>query len=841
MTTGEVAHAPPLAVNNDNKPEESASPPSISGGAASERRLLPDGSSAAAHIAGDVLQTENRGRVKQLVSVLLSPRAVGNRPAARFQASVDYLASALHGRPFDYHDRRWATALLERRRDRQHGGSTQEHWREWRRWFPDQPELWRHVRDGHSDPKVSEEFDYQAISVPRAQGIRSYSAEEAAFMVTYFTKLQTMGVVRLCDARDHQHGSPVCYLRLAFIPKDDGSQRMIVDGKAMSENEDPPSYRCIRVQDLADWMRPRTRLLRIDLVKYYWMFAASLTQMQLQRFWTPDGREAILRTMSMGVKGSGYWGGRCFAGSWALVFQSLGIDLIGYMDEGLLQEKDPVMAKVQQVFVITILEDVGLSCHLTDQPTEDDDCKSDMSAPLIAAKFIGCIVDPELGRLSPSPARLDRIRGDSRQLLRHMLDGTNAPMSLVASLLGRIRSCLQTHVQAGFRSLRLNHILVAHGRAFGVDRRELRRPVLSQALQYVSKELRYWSDRHPVDEYTLINNQVPTQVTVIGDASEYGVSVGADLTSPAGLSPASLLLCQAFLLQFKFTTEDQITYHHNFKEAMVPVEALRALHDWMYVEEGQPGAPVRLLNLTDNMTVRGAFKHKRTRSVEIARIMAPLMSDLNEWNWIVGSEYLQKLLMDATIHDSGSRAVSTIWDCGLPLWMAHSLLTDQGLSTADLIDLFAEAATALSPRFVSRFPRSAMDSRPAPIWVDALAGSSPAWSAAANPHVSTGTVLWAYPPPRFLLQVFARIEADRTESILVVMPLRSQRAMPAFERLLTQTPTLTSIAVHELVVPEGTNPAIEQAYGQRLDLIAGVLSGSPERRKAYQRSRYETP
>ena len=173
--------------------------------------------------------------------------------------------------------------------------------------------------------------------------------------------------------------------------------------------------------------------------------------------------------------------------------------------------------------------------------------------------------------------------------------------------------------------------------------------------------------------------------------------------------------------------------------------------------------------------------------------------------------------------------------------MARSLLIDQGLSTADLIDLFAEAATALSPRFVSRFPRAATDSRPAPIWVDALAGSSPAWSAAANPHVSTGTVLWAYPPPRFLLQVFARIEADRTESILVVMPLRSQRAMPAFERLLTQTPTLTSIAVHELVVPEGTNPAIEQAYGQRLDLIAGVLSGSPERRKAYQRSRYETP
>ena len=198
MTTGEAAHAPPLAVNNnnnDNKPEETAPPPAASVGAASERRELPDGSSAAAHIGDDILQpeTENRGRVKQLVSALLSKRAVGSRPVTRFQASVDCLASALHGRPCDHHDRRWATALLERRRDRQHGGSTQGHWCDWRRWFPDQPALWRHVRDGHSDPKVSEGFDHQAISVPRAQGISSHSVEEAAFVATCFIKLQTMG------------------------------------------------------------------------------------------------------------------------------------------------------------------------------------------------------------------------------------------------------------------------------------------------------------------------------------------------------------------------------------------------------------------------------------------------------------------------------------------------------------------------------------------------------------------------------------------------------------------------------------------------------------------------
>ena len=559
---------------------------------------------------------------------------------------------------------------------------------------------------------------------------------------------------------------------------------MMVDGKAMSENEDPPSFRCIRVQDLPDWMRPRIRLLRIDLVKCHWMFAASLTQMQLQRFWTPDGRDAILQTTSMGAKGSGCWEGGCFAGSWVPVFQALGIDVIGCMDEGLRQEVDPVMAKVQEIFVITILEDVVLSCHLTDQLVEDDDCKTDMAAPLVAAKFVGCTVDPELGRPSSSPARLDRIREDARQLQRHMIDGTSAPTSLVASLLGRTRSCLRIHVQAGFRSLRLNHILVAHGRAFGVDRRELRRAVLPQALRCVSKEPRHWSGHHPVDEHVLVNNQVPTQVTVIGDASEHGVSVGATLTSPAGLGPASLLLCQAFLLQFKFTKEDQITCHHNFKEAMVPVEALRALHDWMCVEEGRPGA----------------IKHKRTRSVEIARTMAPLMSDLNRWNWTAGSECLEKLLVDATIHHSGSRAVSTIWDCGLPPWMVCSLLANQGLSTVDLIDLFAEAGTAVSPRFVSRFPRSATDSRPAPGgqhqsgWMPQRARAR---RGRRRPTRTSrrGQCSGACPPPRFLLQVFARVEADCAESILVVMPLRSQRAVPAFERLLTQTPTLTSIAV----------------------------------------------
>ena len=157
---------------------------------------------------------------------------------------------------------------------------------------------------------------------------------------------------------------------------------------------------------------------------------------------------------------------------------------------------------------------------------------------------------------------------------------------------------------------------------------------------------------------------------------------------------------------------------------------------------------------------------------------------------------------------------------------------------ARVIDLFAEPPTALSKLFVSRFPKAASGDHPAPLWVDALAFSSPPWHSEGNRHLATGTLLYAYPPPRLLQTVFARIERDRTPSTLVVMPLHSQRAMPSFERPLTATPTLTSVAVQDLVIPEGSNPQMTAAHGERLDLIAGLLSGQPDLRKAYQLQRY---
>ena len=58
--------------------------------------------------------------------------------------------------------------------------------------------------------------------------------------------------------------------------------------------------------------------------------------------------------------------------------------------------------------------------------------------------------------------------------------------------------------------------------------------------------------------------------------------------------------------------------------------------------------------------------------------------------------------------------------------------------------------------------------------------------------------------------------------------------MPSFERLLTATPTLTSVAVQDLVIPEGSNPQMTASHGERLDLIAGLSSGQPDLRKACQ-------
>ena len=59
-----------------------------------------------------------------------------------------------------------------------------------------------------------------------------------------------------------------------------------------------------------------------------------------------------------------------------------------------------------------------------------------------------------------------------------------------------------------------------------------------------------------------------------------------------------------------------------------------------------------------------------------------------------------------------------------------------------------------------------------------------------------------------------------------------------FRKAADGDPTLTSVAVQDLVIPEGSNPTMTAAYGQRLDLIVGLSSGRPELRKEYQLLRY---
>ena len=71
-------------------------------------------------------------------------------------------------------------------------------------------------------------------------------------------------------------------------------------------------------------------------------------------------------------------------------------------------------------------------------------------------------VDPGLGRISPAPLRLANIREGASQLLRHTREGTAAPMTLPSALLGRARSCLQLHVQAGLRGSRVKESVVCH-------------------------------------------------------------------------------------------------------------------------------------------------------------------------------------------------------------------------------------------------------------------------------------------------------------------------------------------------------------------------------------------
>ena len=248
----------------------------------------------------------------------------------------------------------------------------------------------------------------------------------------------------------------------------------------------------------------------------------------------------------------------------------------------------------------------------------------------------------------------------------------------------------------------------------------------------------------------------------------------------------------------------------------------------------EEGEALQVAGGTDNTTVVACVNKNHSRSLELCKVMIPLVRGAKSHWVLLSSFFLPKAQMDSTSCDLNSRRRSGLWERGLPELIFLNMLTSLGRDpTEPVLDLMACRQTAKSQFFVSwRADHAAQ-------WTDALSPASHPWRRPWTPQheppdgrVPPQALPYAFVGPGLIERVLERILRDGTESILVVTPLFSHSRLHLFFRLLTVPPLMIPISSAELVPPEGRVIA-DPVADRRVTLVAGILSGNVHGDGAY--------
>jgi len=578
--------------------------------------------------------------------------------------------------------------------------------------------------------------------------------------------------------------------RLGARAKDDGSARYVSDLTHHNMNELVPHFQGTSEQMFLDWLRPNTFRATADLTKQYWQIPARVSQQRLMSFPKPHGDGYLQwRVLTMGAKGASRVGATMTALGLAVANARMLTDGFSYMDETAVQHHNQLMALLHQMGILVLFRYLGARINLP----------KSMTVPQQSILFIGLRAVSPRHQVAPAEKRLATIR----QAAEAMQGPALPTKQQLASLVGRVRSLLRCHQTAGFRSARMSEALAQMVRLHGPLARSAR--MGARLHQWIQQELRFWAHPHPEQEWRFCPSAA-IATTIVVDSSMYGWAGEVISRGPR------------FRTSGFFSAEQRTLWWHDTHECAGLVHTVLA---WLQqVRPSGAQLPMSLLVGTDNITTMVAANKRRSKSLQVSALMADFIPVLYRQGFELSAFHINKEQMDSEFQvDARGRRRSSIWEWGLPRPLVAQICHHLGVASGrPLLDLFASQNVAQSPHFVSLEPNHNA------LWWDALSPASPPWNETSNPLIPERSLLYAFPPPRLLPQVFRRLRQDQPDSLLVVMPCFS--TIPVWSQLLEfmrSPPAFLVLYSDELEPPEGR--VIARTFsGQRFTFLAAILS-----------------
>jgi hypothetical protein len=655
-------------------------------------------------------------------------------------------------------------------------GGPNRRWKQWKRMLPDRPEIWNELlRRRWMDRKLDPDFDYPQAPPP--------DPVTAAKLLIPEREMWDLGCLEFEDDPE----SPGSILREFTVDKADTvcpvtgglKQRVVVDGKVVSTNEDIPHYKGPTVAGQIKWVPKNARLLRTDLSKMYWQVEARTAQRRYQRVWSVIyKRLARLTCAGMGWKGVPRWAQMMMSATARWMFVNLGLNVYTYMDEGLAAGEDEVEAYMAARSHREILAFQGWQINFD---------KSDTFVPRRSTDFCGITHHTTFGTVSPPLTRMAKVRTTSLAVINLYHGNQNVSGWLLASLLGQLNSLLPLHQQAGFRQSRMSAVRAQFQRRHGPTRMALRRHhVPRQALAWIIEELTYWASSNPGDEWRYqpkLTEMWDSVMTV--DSSMWGYAAEAN----------------AFYTQGHFDAQDR-QRHHCTLEFLGGSLGRQAFYNSPAYTPGSSLKPHDQLVQYDNVTSVTAAEKFRTKNMEMALLASAQTKIDHQEMRRVHARHLGKLLMDSEYRvDKGGRCRSNIWGRMLPPHAMSHILNTFGLQTMPMVDLFATSVARQSPRYVSHFPDHQS------LWSDAF---SQEWNPSSNHQLRSSDLLFAFPPENQVSRVLHHYEASATSNLLLlVVPCWSRSWLMDLCRLSICQPLIFSGGTSLLLPPEGTQIALD--------------------------------
>jgi len=482
-------------------------------------------------------------------------------------------------------------------------------------------------------------------------------ATEKRWLEQEVDRLLGLHVWEEAPAGERSHISRVFLVRKSNWTPEAPKYRMVIDLRPVNEYCPEGTCRVEGLRELPNILRPGDHLTAIDLTDGYFHLSIH-----------PDSR----RYTTFHLAGIGYF--RCVgmpfgwnlapghfcrllepvirhlrSPGWTTGSHAPGERLLWYLDDLLLMHRTKAGSRELTGRVLRLLSRLGLSVNLGKCTLEPTHC----------LKHLGLVVDSRLGTFGLDMAKMQRLRGGAKQMLRDVRDDGRVRAKQVASLLGLAEFC-STAVPYMRLHLRALYNALPHDNWTGFA------PLGYQAR----RDLVWLSTLSFAEAVKAIWPAAPT-ATLYTDASTFGWGALLDGAPARG-----------------FFTLVESSYHINVLETKALTRALQVF--------GPDRRGLVVQHFIDSMAARGAATNMTSRSPEMMDALRELYVELIRWRWDVRSEWLSTL---ANFRADGlSREVdSADWQLNPAVFRAL------GGGHTFSIDRFASDTNALLPRFNSRW------------------------------------------------------------------------------------------------------------------------------------------